>query len=181
MSLVKELRRDHNMPSRYAVARSHAEKRMAWYQRERDACIRQLQAGVVTHESDDGVQFEITYKTAADVRLRAALWERDQELAVMEMRAYVACVRAAWSSYSHRCKIAAQLKAAAMSRGELESTRVECELHRLDSAAHDAAAERSQRGRPLVVCHASNAPNRAVVNSTELRHAAMSVKEAAPT
>jgi hypothetical protein len=140
--------------------------------------LAQLQAGVIEHKSDDGVLSEITYKTAADVRLRAALRERDQELALMEMRAYVACVRAAWSSYSHKCKIAAQLKAAAMRRGELESTRVECELHRLDSAAHDAAAERSQRGRPLVVCAASNAPNGVSVNGTELRHAADQVRNA---
>lgn len=182
MSLLRELRRDHGMTSQFAVARCVAERRMTAANNERDECIRALQGSTTTHRSDDGgVIIELQVQSAPGIEKRARLWQREAELQQVAESAFRSCVVIAWRNYSHKCRVAARLKAVTMSRHELDSTRVECDMHRQERAAHDAAAERSQRGRPLVVCHASNAPNGVVVNSRELRHAAMSMKEAAPT
>ena len=179
MSLVRELRRDHSMTSRLAVSRCAVERLMVAANNGRDECIRALQGSTTTHRSDDGgVVIELHAVSVSGIEKRARLWEREAELQQVAESAFRSCVVIAWRNYSHRCRIAARLKAAALSRHEMDSTRVECEMRRQESAAHDAAAERSQRGRPLVVCHASNAPNGVSVSKTELRHAAMQTKVA---
>jgi len=156
------------------------EHNMQVAQSERAACITELQAGITTHHSEDGVMVQINARTVEEVRRRYWLHKREEEMAQREMSAWRSCLTVAWQTYSHQCRVVARLTAAQRSHDELQALGAEG-LREQSKAACQFAAKQSQRGRPLAVCRASNAPNGVSVNEAGLHSAAMTTKEAAPT
>lgn len=154
------------------------EHNMQAAQNERAACITELQQGHTTHHTDDGVMVKINARTVEEVQRRYWLHKREEEMAQREMAAWRSCLTVAWQAYSHQCRVVARLTAAQRSRDELQALIVEG-VREQSKAACQFAAKQSQRGRPLAVCRASNAPNGVSVNKAALRHAAMTTKEAA--
>lgn len=178
MSLAELRRAVRSEGSPWVMCRYAHERNMRVAQLQRDACISQLQSGTTTSSTDDGgVMVTIHASTIGELRERAALREREAQAAEREQRAWRGCVVSAWRIYSHRCRVVARLKAAALDHSELQPEQVN-ELQVQLRAAHEFAARESQRFRPLVVCRASNAPNVLSV-TTELRNAAVQAKDAA--
>lgn len=170
MSLAELRRAVRSEGSPWVMCRYAHERNMRVAQLQRDACITQLQAGTSTSSTDDGVMVTIHASTIGELRERAALREREAQAAEREQRAWRGCVVSAWRIYSHRCRVVAQLKAAALNRSELQPEQVN-ELQVQLRAAHEFAARESQRFRPLVVCRASNAPNGVSVSNTQTKEA----------
>lgn len=180
MSLTALRRSQQAECGRWSVLRSFYERSMETARTERAACITEWQAGHTTHHTEDGVVVKINARTVEEVRRRYWLHKREEEMAQREMSAWHSCVVVAWRSYNHRCRVLARLEAAQRSHDELQALVVEG-LREQSKAACQFAAKQSQRGRPLAVCRASNAPNGVSVNEAGLLSAAMTTKEAAPT
>lgn len=178
MSLTALHRSQKTELGRWSVLRNIHEHKMNTKIHARAACITELQASTTTHHSDEGVMVKINASTLEALQRRNWLWLREQELAQQEMAAMQACVNVSWRAYNHRCRVLARLEAAQRSHDELQTLVVEG-LREQSKAACQFAAKQSQRGRPLAVCRASNAPNGVSVNEPGLSHAAMRAKEVA--
>lgn len=178
MSLTALHRSQQAECGRWSVLRSMHEHNMEAARNERAACITELQAGTTTRHTEEGVVVQINARTLSDIQRRNELWQREQEMGQREMSAWRSCVVVSWRAYSHRCRVLARLEAAQRSHDELQALVVEG-LREQSKAACQFAAKQSQRGRPLAVCRASNAPNGVSVNEAGLRHAAMRAKEVA--
>jgi len=165
---------------RWSVLRRISEQRMRDAQLGRYACITELQAGTTTHHNNDGVMVQIHAGNVEEVRRRSELYQREEQLAQEEMTAWRSCLTVAWRAYNDSCLVTARLAVAQRSHDELQALKAEG-VREQSKAACEFAAKESQRGRPLAVCHAMNAPNGVSVNETELLSAAMTTKRADTT